>query len=233
MPTENLTQAALLRWRSQGRRVVVAMLVEVLGSAPLDLGATMLVDDAGHIEGSVTGGCVESALVQEAQRVLDGGPARLLTYGISDDVAGQAGLMCGGTVRIFVSELAGEGAAAAGAALEAVRDGRPAALATLLDGEASGSKLALIGGDAVGSLGVSDLLNRSVTRDAAGLLERGMSMIRRYRADGAMMGDDLRVFIRAFASPPRMVIFGAIDFSAALAPLAHELGYEVTICDGR
>lgn len=233
MPTENLTQAALLRWRSQGRRVVVAMLVEVLGSAPLDLGATMLVDDAGHIEGSVTGGCVESALVQEAQQVLDGGPARLLTYGISDDVAGQAGLMCGGTVRIFVSELAGEAAAAAGAALEAVRDGRPAALATLLDGEASGSKLALIGGDATGSLGVGDLLNRSVSRDAAGLLEQGMSMIRSYRADGAMMGDDLRVFIRAFASPPRMVIFGAIDFSAALAPLAHELGYEVTICDAR
>jgi len=233
MPTENLTQAARLRWRSEGRRVVVAMLVEVLGSAPLDLGATMLVDDAGHIEGSVTGGCVESALVQEAQQVLDGGPARLLTYGISDDVGGAAGLMCGGTVRIFVSELAGEAAAAAAVALEAVRDGRPAALATLVDGEASGAKLALIGGDATGSLGVSDLLDRSVTRDAAGLLEQGVSMIRSYRADGAMMGDDLRVFIRSFASPPRMVIFGAIDFSAALAPLAHELGYEVTICDAR
>jgi len=69
MPTENLTQAALLRWRSEGRRVVAAMLVEVLGSAPLGLGATMLVDDAGHIEGSVTGGCVASALSRKPNRL--------------------------------------------------------------------------------------------------------------------------------------------------------------------
>lgn len=233
MRTEKLTQAALLRWLLDGRRVVEATLVEVLGSAPLDLGATMLLDEAGHIEGSVTGGCVEAALVQEGQHVLDGGPATLLTYGISDDVAGQAGLMCGGTVRIFVSDVSDHARPTVTSVIDEVQAGRPAAIATLLDGDAAGSKLGLVRGEPVGSLGVTDLLDRSVARDLAGLLDHGISMIRSYRADGAVMGDDLRVFVRAFASAPRMVIVGAIDFSAALAPLAHELGYDVTICDPR
>ncbi len=233
MRTEKLTQAALLQWLSEGRRVVEATLVEILGSAPLDLGSTMLIDDAGRIEGSVTGGCVEAALVQEAEQILAGGSPRLLTYGISDEVAGQAGLMCGGTVRIFLSELSGDDATTATSVLEAVQAGQPAALATLLDGEAAGRKLGLIGEESQGSLGVSDLLDRSVAGDGTGLLDQGISMIRSYRADGAVMGDDLRVFVRAFATPPRMIIFGAIDFSAALAPMAHELGYDVTICDAR
>src|SRR5215212_6738840 len=119
-----------LRWLDEGRRVVAATLVETLGSAPLDPGATMLVDDTGRIEGSVTGGCVEGALVEEAQGVLAGAPPRVATYGISDQQAADVGLMCGGTVKIFVDELAATGA------VEAVRDevahARPVALATLL-----------------------------------------------------------------------------------------------------
>ncbi len=233
MRTDQLTQAALLQWLSEGRRVVEATLVEVLGSAPLDLGATMLLDEAGHIEGSVTGGCVESALIQEGQQILDGGPARLLTYGISDDVAGEVGLMCGGTVRIFASELSGEGISTVTRVLEAVNGSQPAALATLLAGDPAGSKLGVVAGEPVGSLGVTDLLDRSVTGDCSGLLEQGISMIRGYRDDGAVMGDDLKVFVRSFATAPKMVIFGAIDFSAALAPLARDLGYDVTICDAR
>jgi xanthine dehydrogenase accessory factor len=114
-----------------------------------------------------------------------------------------------------------------------VQAGQPVALATLLDGDAAGGKLGLMGGEPVGSLGVTDLLDRSVAHDCTGLIEQGISMIRRYRSDGAMMGDDLRVFVQSFATAPRMIIFGAIDFSAALAPLARELGYDVTICDAR
>lgn len=233
MSVEDHTQMAALDWLAEGRRVAVAILVEVLGSAPLDPGAAMLVDDAGNIEGSVTGGCVEGALVEEAQRILGGGEPKVNTYGISDELAGEVGLMCGGTVRIMVSELDPDSAPPVVAALTAARDGRPAAIATLLDGPSAGRRLAIADGKAVGELGVTELLDRSVARDAAGLLDHGASMIRRYGADGSTMGDDLRVFIHSFAPPPRMVIFGAIDFSAALAVLARESGYEVTICDAR
>jgi len=233
MSVEEQTRAAALRWLSEDRRVAEAVLVEVLGSAPLSLGATMLVDEQAHIEGSVTGGCVEGALVEQAERVLAGASPRVHTFGISDDLAGEVGLMCGGTVRILVSELTDESGPIVAAALEGVRDGHPAAVATLLDGPTAGRKLALIDQHVHGGLGVSELLDRSVARDTGGLLEQGISMIRRYSADGATMGDDLRVFVQSFATAPRMVIFGAIDFSAALAPLARELGYSVTICDAR
>src|SRR5215218_3256321 len=126
---------APLEWLDEGRRVVAAALVETVGSAPLDPGAVMLVDDSGRIEGSVTGGCVEGALVEEAQGVLAGAPPRVATYGISDQQAADVGLMCGGTVRIFVHELADR--AALDAAHAAAREGLPVAVATLLDGAAA------------------------------------------------------------------------------------------------
>lgn len=233
MSPEAATREAMLRWISEGRRFVAAVLVEVLGSAPLDPGATMLVDEHGAIEGSVTGGCVEGALVEEAQRVLAGGDAAVQTYGISDELAGDVGLMCGGTVRILVSEVTGESAPVLTAALPAAAAGRPVAIATLLDGAHAGSRLALVDGERVGTLGVTDLLDRSVARDGAGLLARGATLIRRYGDDGSTMGDDLRVHVLSFASPPRLIVFGAIDFSAALARLARDIGYHVTICDAR
>jgi xanthine dehydrogenase accessory factor len=223
--------ALALQWLQEGRRVVAATLVETLGSAPLEPGAEMLVDDTGRIEGSVTGGCVEGALVEEAQGVLAGAPPRVATYGISDDQAVGVGLMCGGTVRVFVAELR------AAEALEAVREdadaGRPVALATLLDGPAAGAMMAVRPEGAVGSLDHGELLDDNVARDARGFLDEGRSAMRRYSARGETMGADLRVAIRAFATPPRMVVFGAIDFSAAIARAARDIGYEVTIVDAR
>jgi len=142
MNPEAQTREAMLRWITEGRRFATAVLVEVLGSAPLDPGATMLIDANGAIEGSVTGGCVEGALVEEAQRVLGGGEAAVKTYGISDELAGDVGLMCGGTVRILVSEVTEDDAPALVAALLAEAEGRPAAIATLLDGPNAGRRLA-------------------------------------------------------------------------------------------
>jgi xanthine dehydrogenase accessory factor len=220
-------------WLRDGRRVVGATLVETIGSAPLDPGAQMLIDDKINIEGSVTGGCVEGALVEEARGILAGNAPRVVTYGISDEQATGVGLMCGGTVRVFVHENRGD----ALEALEAVADARsadqPVALATLLEGDGAGAKMAILPGRAVGSLGVTELFDRSVSRDARGQLDEGLSRIRRYGADGAVMGDDLAVYIQAFSTQPRMVIFGAIDFSAEMAKLASEVGYKVTICDAR
>jgi xanthine dehydrogenase accessory factor len=229
MDPRSLTVA--LEWLGEGRRVVSATLVEALGSAPLEPGAEMLVDDTGRIEGSVTGGCVEGALVEEAMGILAGAPPRVATYGISEDQAVGVGLMCGGTVRVFVAEL--RAAEVLAAVREDVAAQRPVALATLLDGPAAGASLAVRADGVVGTLGHTDLLDTSVERDARGFLDEGRSSVRRYSSRGETMGEDLRVSIRAFASPPRMVIFGAIDFSAALARAATEIGYRVTIVDAR
>jgi xanthine dehydrogenase accessory factor len=226
------SQHVALRWLRDGRRVVAATLVETVGSAPLDPGAEMLVDDAGRIEGSVTGGCVEGALVAEAQEVLAGGAPRVATYGISDSQAADVGLMCGGTVRVFVHELTAHQDVLQVVA-DAVDADRPVALATVLDGASAGAKLAVTADAEAGSLGVTDLLDSGVAREARGYLDEGLSAVRRYSAAGEVMGDDLRVAIQAFATPPSMVVFGAIDFSAALAPLARQIGYRVTIVDAR
>ena len=230
------TQDVAVAWLSEERRVVQALLVEVEGSAPLPAGAMMVIDDQGHIEGSITGGCVEGAVVTEAEELLAAGapaPAKLLRYGISDELAGTVGLMCGGIVHILVYELTGETAEVERAVLEAHAEGRPAAVATLLDGDSAGARLAVIDDRIIGSLHHTDLLDRNVAREAQGLLEEAKTTVRRFGSDGATLGDDLRVHIRAYALPPQMYIIGAIDFSAALAPFAAQIGYQVTICDAR
>ena len=228
------TEDTAAAWLRAGRRFVQALLVEVEGSAPLPEGAMMLIGEGGEIEGSLTGGCVEGAVVSEAEAILAGerGPG-MLTYGISDELAGTVGLMCGGIVHIFVAELAGAAGEAELAALTAHLRGDPVAVATLLDGETAGARLAIVDDEPTGGLGREALLDRNVAREAAGLLEEGKTVIRRFGDDGATLGDELAVHIRAYAPPPRMIIFGAIDFSAALAPFASRIGYEVTICDAR
>jgi xanthine dehydrogenase accessory factor len=212
------SQSVALDWLEQGRRVVAATLVETVGSAPLDPGAEMLVNADGHIEGSVTGGCVEGALVEQAQEILGGGAARVARYGISDTEAADVGLMCGGIVHVFVHELLDREPLQAAAA--AIAEGRPVALATLLDGPRAGAKIAVFDEHAVGSFGGPELLDDNVARDARGFLDEGRSEVRRYSEKGETMGADLRVYVQAFAIPPSMVIFGAIDFSAALARMA-------------
>jgi len=94
------------RWRTSGKRVAVARVVEVEGSGPRDPGATMAVSEDGEVAGSVSGGCVEGAVVEEALAVLAGdkGP-HIVTYGISDDDAFAVGLTCGGTIHVYVEAL--------------------------------------------------------------------------------------------------------------------------------
>jgi xanthine dehydrogenase accessory factor len=228
------TAAAVAEWLRDGRRVVAGLLVEVEGSSPLDVGASMYVDDQGGIEGSITGGCVEGAVAQAAMEILEtGGPPQLVTYGISDELAGTVGLMCGGIVHIFIHELRGEAREAVLRDLEALVEDRPAALVTLLDGPQAGSKLFVDDEGAVGSLGVTPLLDGNAGREAHGLLAEGRSSLRDFGEDGASLGSGLRVYVAVHAVPPQMIVFGAIDFSSALAPLAKGLGYKVTIADPR
>jgi len=228
------TAATVVEWLREGRRVAAGLLVGVDGSAPLDVGASMYVDVDGAIEGSVTGGCVESAVAQEAMALLaEDRPPRLVTYGISDELAGTVGLMCGGTVHIFVHELRPESRDAVLLGLEAVVDEHPSAVATLLDGPHAGGKLFVDAHTRTGSLGGPDLLDRNVEREARGLVAHGQTTVRHFGEDGTTLGTGLRVQVTTHAEPPRMVIFGAIDFSAALARIASGLGYRVTIADPR
>jgi xanthine dehydrogenase accessory factor len=228
------TAATVIEWLREERRVAAGLLVGVEGSAPLDVGASMYVDADGTIEGSVTGGCVESAVAQEALAILEGdGAPRLVTYGISDELAGTVGLTCGGTVHIFIHELRPDGHEATIGALEALVEDHPSAVATLLDGPSAGSKLYVDASSRTGTLGGTELLDRNVEREARGLVAHGRTMVRHFGEDGTTLGTGLRVHVKAHAAPPRMYIFGATDFSAALARIAGGVGYQVTIADPR
>lgn len=93
------------RWRAAGHDVALARVVDLAGSGPRDPGAAMAVNDAGEVAGSVSGGCVEGAVVTEALDVLRTGSARMVTFGYSDDEAFAVGLTCGGTVHLFIEPL--------------------------------------------------------------------------------------------------------------------------------
>jgi xanthine/CO dehydrogenase XdhC/CoxF family maturation factor len=97
------------RWRSEGQQVAIATVVKVEGSAPRPVGATMAVSSGGELAGSVSGGCVETAVFDEAQEVLRTGRPRLIRYGITDEMAWDVGLACGGTIEVFVEPVDGVG----------------------------------------------------------------------------------------------------------------------------
>ena len=95
----------LERWRTQGRRIALARVIDLEGSGPRLPGATMAVAEDGEVAGSVSGGCVEGAVVTEALEVLDQGDRRLVSFGYSDDEAFAVGLTCGGTIHLFIEPL--------------------------------------------------------------------------------------------------------------------------------
>ncbi len=226
--------ATVTEWLREGRRVAAGLLVAVDGSAPLQTGASVYIDRDGTIEGSVTGGCVESAVAQEAMMMLESDqPPRMVTYGISDDLAGTVGLMCGGTVHIFIHEITPDSRDAMIHGLDALVQERPSAVATLLDGPHAGNKLYVDDSTCVGSLGGPELLDDNVERESRGLVSHGRTAVRHFGVDGTTLGTGLRVHVAAQAERPQMLIFGAIDFSAALATIAAGMGYRVTIADPR
>jgi xanthine dehydrogenase accessory factor len=185
----------------------------------------MAVSEEGEVVGSVSGGCVEGAVVTEALAILRGeSDSRIVTFGYSDDEAFAVGLTCGGTVHLFLEPYE---------PVDGLHDGIPVALATVVAGDPVGSKLLVHpDGRTTGTLGDPDL-DRVVARDARGELESGLTSTRHYGPHGEARQEEVAVFIESFAPPPRMVIFGAVDFTAALTRVAKVLGYHVTVCDAR
>ncbi len=200
-------------WIRDGRRVAVCTVVRVERSAPRLPGSVMAVSDAGEVAGSVTGGCVESALYLQTEEVLAGGPPRMATFGIVDDEAFEVGLPCGGTVHVFIEMLDPD---LFGRVAEAIRAERPVAyLTTVSGGRLGGARLAGREGEPADA----------VEAAARPLLTMGESGV-------VSVGGD-EVFVSSLVPRPAMYIFGAIDFASALATVGRFLGYRVTVCDPR
>jgi xanthine dehydrogenase accessory factor len=222
-------------WREQGKQVVLARVVDVEGSGPRDAGAAMAVSEDGEVLGSVSGGCVEGAVVAEALDVLATGERRIVTFGYSDEDAFAVGLTCGGTVHLYLEPL--DWPAVDDVPFEALRDAvaahRNCVLVTVIDGPGRGDKVLLLEGEApLGRLRDPEL-HRIVLRDATAALAAGTTSTRHFGPQGQTGEDAVTVFVEAFAPPPRLLIFGAVDFTAALVRVAKVLGYHVTVCDAR
>jgi xanthine dehydrogenase accessory factor len=230
----------LERWVAEGHRVALARVVRVDGSAPRPVGATMAVNEAGEVLGSVSAGCVEPAVVVAALEVLDGAPAHLRRFGYDDADALAAGLTCGGSVQIAVGPMMAADVQRAWS--RHLRAGTPLALATVVEGPGAGATL-LVDADAAvhaGSLGHPALEHR-VARDAAGELTHGDARLHRYggderrggRRETGDGGTAVAVLVQPFRPPARMIVVGAVDVAAALTRLAPVLGFRTTVVDAR
>ncbi len=217
----------LRRWGGRGRPFAVATVTATSGSAPRGPGAALAVDADGTVIGSVSGGCVEGAVYELCREVLRTGEPVLETFGYADDDAFAVGLTCGGVIQIFVQR---------------VDPGLPAALGTgalalarVVRGPAALLGRAMVvrpGGTYEGGFG-DPALDVTVRAEAGAFLAAGRTGTVEVGADGSRCGEPLTVLVESSVPPPRMLVFGAIDFAAAVVRVGAFLGYRVTVCDAR
>jgi LAO/AO transport system ATPase len=207
--------AQLAHWRAEGRGTALATVVKTWGSSPRPEGSHLAVEAGGAFVGSVSGGCIEGAVVAEAQAAIADGRPRLLEFGVSDARAWEVGLACGGKVQVFVARVE----AGLFDALMAARAARH--LAAVVTRLADGAQALLLDDAVSGELTLSEAQRAEALRllqsDKSGVLES---------SDGAL-------FARSHAQAPRMVIVGAVHVTQALAPMAAMAGFEVTVVDPR
>jgi xanthine dehydrogenase accessory factor len=249
----------LARWWAAGESVGMATVVATWRSAPRPPGATMLVGADGTAVGSVSGGCVEGAVYELAASVVESGDPVLQRYGVSDDDAFAVGLTCGGIIDVYVEKVSRETFPHFGMVVDAIRSSTPVAVVTCVSAAKAGAVVAA-GAPAVdpaapeppagdpadrlgrrlivfedrveGTLG-SARIDDAVADDARGLLAAGKTGTMTYGYDGERRGDELTLFVASYHARPRMIVFGAIDFAAAVARMGAFLGYRVTVCDAR
>jgi len=247
----------LRAWRADGVAFAVATVVRTWHSAPRQPGAAMAVSATGEVLGSVSGGCVEGAVYEAAREVIETGKAQTQTYGVSDDDAFEVGLTCGGTIEVLIQpDTALTGLAEI---LDAIRAGQPVATASLpgaqlvvwpndsapteaWSGERHGATTGAWsdgrrGGPGsprgvAGTLGEPGL-DYAAAQHATGMLAAGRTGTVHLGEHGEQRPDDVSVFVQSYVSPPRMIVFGAIDFAGAVARIGRFLGYHVTVCDAR
>jgi len=215
------------RWQQEGEETALATLVRGYGSSPRPPGARLGVTRSGRMTGSVSGGCVENDLFERAMQVLDEGDPALVQYGISDELAFEVGLSCGGSIEVFVEPFQADPVWQA--VREAVEGQRPAALAiALAPTSLLGRKFAILeDGTRVGS--IDGDLDEQVAEEARSLLlEGGTQIVNLPWGDG-----ECSIYIEAFPPPPHLFIVGATHAAIPLCRIAKELGFRVTVIDAR
>ncbi|OLT22652.1 XshC-Cox1 family protein [Ornithinimicrobium sp. CNJ-824] len=227
----------LLGWWQEGHQVALATVVGTWKSAPRQPGAAMLVGVDGEAVGSVSGGCVEGAVYELGQQVIASGTPVLQRYGVSDDEAMGVGLTCGGILDVFVERVGREDFPELAEVAADIEAGVPVAVATVVehpDPDLLGRHLVVRpeGAESSGTLG-SERADAAVLDDARGMLAQGRTATLGYGPDGQRRGEGMRIFVSSYAPRPRMLVFGAIDFAAAVARMGTFLGYRVTVCDAR
>ena len=224
---------AVRPWYADGRPFGLATVVRTWRSAPRRPGASMAVSADGEVVGSVSGGCVEGAVYELAQEVAARGEPQLVTYGVSDDDAFAVGLTCGGVLDVFVEVVDPARFPELPDVMASIGAGEPVAVATSIAGPGrAGARLVVWPDRVAGGLG-GPRLDAAVGDDARGMLEHGTTGVLHLGPDGERRLDDLAVFVQSFAPAPRMLVFGAIDFAAAVARIGKFLGFHVTVCDAR
>ena len=205
--------ADIARWRARGERFAVATVVGARRSAPRPVGSKLLVSETGEIAGSVSGGCVESDVFGEAREVLASLEPRLLSYGISDELAATVGLSCGGEIDVFVEE-----SPLVERILEVAERNDRAVHLTVIDGPRIGAEaLVFDGGEVVGDAGLAPLADG---------LQGGKSKV-------IDLDDGGRAFAEVYGPPPRLLAFGAIDTAESLCAAAKLLGWRTVVVDAR
>ncbi|CZT35281.1 xanthine dehydrogenase accessory factor [Rhizobium sp. 9140] len=195
-------------WSQQGRAVALATVIETWGSAPRPVGSHLVIDEDGNFDGSVSGGCVEGAVVTEAVEVIASGEARVFSFGVADETAWQVGLSCGGQIRVLVQTVGAGLDLTSLSRLNELRAGRRA-VACLTD-LATGRTRVFTEGEE----GPDDVKAAFVT---------GVS---RLAADG-------RCFVNIYRPPPRLVIIGAVHIAQALVPMAEIARFSTVVIDPR
>ncbi|MCD7109799.1 XdhC family protein [Rhizobium sp. DKSPLA3] len=195
-------------WSQQGRAVALATVIETWGSAPRPVGSHLVIDENGNFDGSVSGGCVEGAVVAEAADVIASGEARVLSFGVADETAWQVGLSCGGQIRVLVQTV---GAGLDLPSLRRLNEWRAGRRAVASSTDlATGRTHVFAEGEAVPD-------------DVGAAFVSGVS---RRGADG-------HCFVNIYRPPPRLVIIGAVHIAQALVPMADLAGFSTLVIDPR
>ncbi len=211
-------------WLQQGKAVALATVAETWGSSPRQVGAKMAVTADMAMVGSVSGGCVEGVVIQEAVECLVDGRPRLLNFGVSDETAWDVGLACGGKVSVYVEALDKLWWQAAACA---VRANHAMSTATILTGPSAGQKVYLdaVTGDIGQTPGLAAEQSEALAKAARSALERKQTEHKRTV--------DLDVLIEVLRPQPRLIMVGGAHVAVALQSFARQLGFQVVLVDPR
>ncbi|MFE1025110.1 XdhC family protein [Streptomyces sp. NPDC058818] len=228
----------LNRWLVEGREFAVATVVSVGGSAPRGPGAALAVDSEGTVIGSVSGGCVEGAVYELCSDALRSGETVRERFGYSDEDAFAVGLTCGGIIDMMITPVGADSPLREvfRAALSTAAEGGTAALARVVQGPSELLGRALLvhpDGSYEGGLGRHPDLDRTAVAEAGALLDAGRTGTVGLSEDGSHCPGGLTLLVESSVPPPRMIVFGAVDFAAALVRAGKFLGHHVTVCDAR